>query len=124
MPTLSERLANQRNASDSFTPAYTESVKAKARIQRQLIAELGQDVDLASPAGKQRVEQTLNELVTAEGVSLTRVERARLLEVISADVLSFGPIEPLLHDPEVSEIMVNGPHQVWVERLGVLSLTD
>jgi pilus assembly protein CpaF len=124
MTSLSERLLNQRNTSDGFTPAYTESIKAKARIQRQLIAELGQDVDLASPQGKQRVEQTLNELVAAEGVSLTRVERARLLEVISADVLSFGPIEPLLHDAEVSEIMVNGPYQVWVERQGVLSLTD
>jgi pilus assembly protein CpaF len=125
MATLSERLASQRNTStDGFTAAYTESVKAKARIQRQLIAELGQDVDLASSEGKKRVEQTLNELVDAEGVSLTRVERARLLEVISADVLSFGPIEPLLHDAEVSEIMVNGPYQVWVERHGVLSLTD
>jgi pilus assembly protein CpaF len=125
MASLSERLSNQRNSStDNFTSAYTESVKAKARIQRQLIAELGQDVDLASPQGRQRVEQTLNELVAAEGVSLTRVERARLLEVISADVLSFGPIEPLLHDAEVSEIMVNGPQQVWVERKGVLSLTD
>jgi pilus assembly protein CpaF len=124
MPSLSERLANQRNSTDNFTPAYNESVKAKARIQRQLIAELGQDVDLASAEGKKRVEQTLNELVDAEGVSLTRVERARLLEVISADVLAFGPIEPLLRDTEVSEIMVNGPSQVWVERHGVLSLTD
>jgi pilus assembly protein CpaF len=125
MATLSERLLNQRTAQPTnLTAAYTESVKAKARIQRQLIAELGQDADLNSPQGRQRVEQTLNELVAAEGVSLTRVERARLLEVISADVLSFGPIEPLLHDAEVSEIMVNGPHQVWVERQGVLSLTE
>src|SRR5580765_4877781 len=125
MTTLSERLANQRNSStDNFTPAYTESVKAKSRIQRQLIAELGQDVDLGTPQGRQRVEQVLNELVEAEGVSLTRVEKARLLETISADVLSFGPIEPLLHDAEVSEIMVNGPSQVWIERHGKLSLTD
>jgi pilus assembly protein CpaF len=125
MSSLSERLSNQRNLSpDEFTPAYTESVKAKARIQRQLITELGQSADLATPHGRQRVEQVLNELVEAEGVSLTRVEKARLLETISADVLSFGPIEPLLHDAEVSEIMVNGPSQVWIERHGKLSLTD
>jgi pilus assembly protein CpaF len=125
MSSLSERLSNQRSiSSDEFTPAYTESVKAKARIQRQLIAELGQDADLATPQGRQRVEQVINELVDAEGVSLTRVERARLLETISADVLSYGPIEPLLRDAEVSEVMVNGPHQVWVERKGKLSLTD
>src|SRR5262245_23577957 len=99
MSSLSERLSSRRNLSlDEYTPAYSESVKAKARIQRQLIVELGQDVDLATLQGRQRVEQVLNELVEEEGVSLTRVEKARLLETISADVLSFGPIEPLLHD--------------------------
>ena len=126
---LSERLASPRTSANSsspeeYSPVYGELVKTKARIQRQLIAELGHEVDLATPQGRQRVEVLLNELVEAEGVSLTRVERARLLETVSAEILSFGPIEPLLHDPEVSEVMVNGPHQVWVERRGKLSFTD
>jgi pilus assembly protein CpaF len=99
-------------------------VKARARIQRALVSELGSEADLNTSEGRRQIELLLNELVEAEGLSLTRVERARLLETVSAEVLSFGPIEPLLQDPEVSEIMVNGPNQVWVERHGRLSQTD
>ena len=123
---LSERLSTGRPTAAEYAsaPAPTELSKAKARIQRELVSELGHEVDLASPQGRQQVELLLNQLVEQEGVSLTRVERARLLDTVSAEVLSFGPIEPLLHDPEVSEIMVNGPYQVWVERRGLLSQTE
>jgi len=55
---------------------------------------------------------------------LTRVERLRLFEAIAAEILGYGPIEPLLKDDSVSEIMVNGPRQVYVERNGKLELTD
>src|SRR5438067_11900941 len=63
-------------------------------------------------------------MVEAEGLPLPPVERARLLETMIAEVLAFGPIEPLLRDPSITEIMVNGPHKVWVERNGTLSKTD
>jgi pilus assembly protein CpaF len=136
---LSERLSNARVDQDvepsvrfrdphttdhSRTPARNDLGKVKARIQRELIAELGPEADLNTPQGRRQVEQLLNELVEAEGLSLPRIERTRLLETIVAEVLSFGPIEPLLRDPGVSEIMVNGPYQVWVERNGKLSETD
>jgi pilus assembly protein CpaF len=99
-------------------------VQVKSRIQRQLIAELGPETDLNTSEGRHSVEALLNELVEAEGLTLPRMERTRLLEAVIAEVLAFGPIEPLLRDPSVSEIMVNGPRQVWVERKGVLIHTD
>ena len=123
---LSERLSTGQPTAAEYAraPASTELSKAKARIQRELVTELGHEVDLGTTQGRQQVELLLNQLVESEGVSLTRVERARLLDTVSAEVLSFGPIEPLLHDPAVSEIMVNGPYQVWIERHGCLSQTE
>ncbi len=61
-------------------------------------------------------EQILNE----ENIVLSRPERQRLFEQISAEILGFGPIEPLLQDDTISEIMVNGPKNVYVERKGKL----
>ena len=102
----------------------TDLTQIKARLQRQVVAELGSEADLNTAQGRRQVETLLNELVEAEGLPLPRAERARLLEAVIAEVLSFGPIEPLLRDPTVTEIMVNGPHKVWVERNGTLFKTD
>ena len=59
-----------------------------------------------------------------ESVPLSRADRLQLLQEIADDVLGYGPIDPYLSDAEVTEVMVNGPHQVWVERAGRLSRTD
>ena len=59
-----------------------------------------------------------------QSVALARTERLSLLQEIADDVLGYGPIDPYLADPEVTEVMVNGPHSVWVERGGRLSKTD
>jgi pilus assembly protein CpaF len=133
---LSERLSGVRfdnelehgprptNPSSADSAHASDLVQVKTRIQRQLIAELGPEANLNTSEGRHQVEMLLNELVEAEGLTLPRVERTRLLEAVIADVLAYGPIEPLLRDPSVSEIMINGPRQVWVERRGVLIHTD
>ena len=59
-----------------------------------------------------------------ESVPLARVDRLALLQEIADDVLGYGPIDPFLADPEVTEIMVNGPHSVWVEKSGKIVKTD
>lgn len=59
-----------------------------------------------------------------ESVPLARADRVALLQEIADDVLGYGPIDPFLSDPDITEVMVNGPHQVWVERAGRLSLSD
>src|SRR4051812_5085699 len=97
----------------------------KARVQNRLIAELDPRMDLGNADEVRRtVEETFSSVLEAEGISLTRVERLRLFEAISAEILGYGPIEPLLKDATVSEVMVNGPKQVYVERSGRLELTD
>jgi pilus assembly protein CpaF len=118
------RPSNQSADAARATARTSDLSQVKSRIQRQLIAELGPEANPGTNEGRHQVEALLNELVEAEGVTLPRMERTRLLEAVIAEVLAYGPIEPLLRDPTVSEIMVNGPRQVWVERKGVLIHTD
>ncbi len=59
-----------------------------------------------------------------QSVPLARADRLALLQEIADDVLGYGPIDPFLADPDITEVMVNGPHSVWVERHGRLSKTD
>jgi len=109
-------------ANSAKTDSFNE---LKSRIQNRLIAELDPRMDLGNADEVRRtVEETFSSVLEAEGISLTRVERLRLFEAISAEILGYGPIEPLLKDPTVSEVMVNGPKMVYVERSGKLELTD
>ena len=55
---------------------------------------------------------------------LNRTERAKVFDQVCAEILGYGPIQQLINSDSVSEIMVNGPHQVWIEQQGKLTLTD
>jgi len=80
---------------------------------------------LSNPAKvRKQVEEIFNAILDSESIVLSRSERQRLFESIAADIIGLGPIEPLLADDEVSEIMVNGPKQVYVEKKGKLIKTD
>ena len=106
-------------------PKQDSFKEIKLRVQNRLIAELDPRMDLGNADDVRRtVEETFGAVLEAEGISLTRVERLRLFEAISAEILGFGPIEPLLKEPTISEIMINGPKQVYVERAGKLELSD
>jgi pilus assembly protein CpaF len=97
----------------------------KTRVQNRLIAELDPRMDLSNAEEVRRtVEETFTSVLESESIVLTRVERLRLFEAIAAEILGYGPIEPLLNDDSVSEVMVNGPKQVYVERNGRLELTE
>jgi pilus assembly protein CpaF len=97
----------------------------KNRIHQFVITELGpqlyqQDMDQA--ALRTRVLAVIRaELATEQGLS--REDRSRLADDICDDTLGHGPLEKLLSDPTVTEIMVNGPREVWIERDGRLELT-
>ncbi len=73
---------------------------------------------------KEQVEEYILLISSQERITLTRGEHDRLLEEILDEILGLGPIEPLLKDSSVSEIMVNGPHQVYVERQGKIERTN
>ncbi|HXD90273.1 MAG TPA: CpaF family protein [Candidatus Binataceae bacterium] len=71
-----------------------------------------------------KVTQAITDILNEEGRLLTDEDRTRLVEEIRNELLGLGPLEPLLWDDAVSDILVNGPNQVFVERGGKLYQTD
>ncbi len=97
----------------------------RARVQDRLINELNSQVDLNNQVKvRKQVEEIFNSILDSESIVLSRAERQRLFESITADIIGLGPLEPLLADDDVSEIMVNGPKQVYIEKKGKLIKTD
>jgi pilus assembly protein CpaF len=98
----------------------------KLRLHRQLLERLDL-VALASLDSEQtehQIRSAVQRLLEAEATPLSRSERERLIEEIGYEVLGLGPLDPLLRDAEVSDVLVNGPHQVYVEKAGRLIATE
>lgn len=93
----------------------------KTRVQNRLLAELDPSVDVSQVAEVRKTIQGLFEqILSEESIVLSRQERARLFEAIVAEIIGFGPLQPLLEDESVTEIMVNGSKNIYVERKGKL----
>ena len=90
-------------------------------VHRRLLAELNPAIATDNVDEVRRaLERIFNEVLTEEGLPLSRAERNELFEQIVADILGYGAIEPLLRDDTVTEILVNGPAHVYIERNGLL----
>jgi pilus assembly protein CpaF len=97
----------------------------KKRVQDRLLSELDPRLDLSRTGEvRQQVQEVFNTILETEKIVLSRAERLRLFEAIAAEILGYGPIEPLLRDDTITEVMVNGPKQVYIERAGKLYKTD
>jgi pilus assembly protein CpaF len=95
------------------------------RVQRKLLAETDGEVNLGHlPQMRQMIETFFNQVLAEENLLYTRSVRARMLEWVQSDILGFGPIEPLLQDGSITEIMVNGPKSIYVEQHGLIDKTD
>jgi pilus assembly protein CpaF len=91
----------------------------KTRVQNKLIAELDPAMDVTkTDEVRGNIEELFDAVLSEEGIILSRAERQRLFEQIVAEILGYGPLEPLLKDPSITEIMVNGPKNLYIERAG------
>mgnify|MGYP000992224227 FL=1 len=108
----------QRRAVSPQRDAY---VDLKTRVQNRLVAELDPSMDVSQTNEvRQTIRTMYDEILEEESIVLSRVERERLFEQIVAEILGLGPLEPLLADGTLTEIMVNGPKNIYVERKGRL----
>ncbi|MHB1295733.1 MAG: CpaF family protein [Anaerolineae bacterium] len=95
------------------------------QVQRRLLSELNPQINASNVAEVRRaLEAIFSDTLARNPIPMSRADRTALFEQIVADILGYGPLEPLLQDESVTEILVNGPEQVFVERSGVLSQTD
>ncbi|RMF32982.1 MAG: CpaF family protein, partial [Chloroflexi bacterium] len=99
-------------------------VRVRNWLVEQIIARLDPAVTWQrTPEATRQVFQHFQRLYQQAGLTLSEEMRKRLFEAVADEVLGYGPIEPFLQDPTVSEVMVNGPHLVYVERNGKLEET-
>ena len=129
---MSSRLIDRvRGAQARFrqTPGST-NLEEYERIKRALHNEIIESLDFEQVGSTPRDEladklrETLTIEVEGRALPLNRMERERLVEEILDDILGLGPLEPLLKDPDVSDILVNAYDQVWVEKRGLLQRVD
>ena len=112
------RLTADRGANSAY-------MAMRDRIQQRLLAELSPGVTRSDTAEVRRVvERIFNETTAELGLPLSRLERNDIFDLVLADILGYGPLETLLHDDTVTEVLVNGPDHVFIERSGKLEETD
>jgi len=133
---LSDRLAQARRGRSGTTPdqqLLEAAPRTSRRVSTDPFAELKRTVhqSLLESLGPQlydsrlteedleaKVRVTLQEVLSHEETPLTVTDRARLAQEIADDILGYGPLEPFLRDPEVTEVMVNGATTIYIERSG------
>ena len=121
--------ASRTEAPAVATPARVTSTQdrlldVRNRVQRRLTEEVRDVNSTNAQQIRQQVESIMSSILDSENIVLSRVERHQLLESMMADITGFGPLETLLSDDSVSEIMVNGPKQIYIESKGKLQLSE
>jgi len=126
-----ERSAEPDAPGDVFRAAKPGTSSAskdaiKKNLHYLLIVELRDDLDsdqIDESALRFMIESRLPRLLDEEETPLSAADKREIIADVIDDILGYGPIEPLLHDPTITEVMVNGPSTVYVERDGRLSPT-
>lgn len=91
----------------------------KSRVQNKLLSELDPSVDVTEVAEVRKTIQSLfDQILVEENFVLSRTEKTRLFDQIVAEILGLGPLQPLLEDDTITEVMVNGAKNIYVERRG------
>src|SRR6476659_4065616 len=131
---LSDRiLAAQRERSQVISPVdETDRASSTGRprvrtVHAQLVQALGPqlyDVNMTQSELEQQVRTALQAAVASTNQPMSGTDRTRVIQEIADDILGYGPLEPLLRDPELTEVMVNSAGDIFVERDGRLTRVD
>lgn len=108
-------------------PFVDEYYELKEKVHAGIIELINHEVANGNDVTENQEQYLLKSiegLINANSAGISRVERLRIQKEIYNNVVGLGPLEPLLEDPDISEIMVNGPYNVYVERRGKLELSS
>jgi pilus assembly protein CpaF len=115
---------------ETLSPGELELMKdnlshIRDEVQKRILTEFNGEVTLDNiPRLRKMIESFFNQVLLEENLLYTRANKNRMLDWVFADIVGYGPLEPLLSDPEITEIMVNGPGIIFVERFGKIELTN
>lgn len=139
MTTLADRLDQARQRPGALTPSTLPGVgvgrrrgadpfaPVKERVHQSLVESLGPrlyDPHLSESELAAQVRSTLQQVISSEQTPLSHADRTKIAQDVSDDILGHGPLEPFLRDPDVTEIMVNGPNDIYIERDGRICQVD
>jgi pilus assembly protein CpaF len=118
--------AREVQAGTRVTKQADPYAELKSRVHHACIARLGPELYASETTDdlEERVMRTVMEQLALDRTPLTREERRQIVADIADDILGYGPLEPFLRDDTVTEIMINGPSKVYVERTGKIEATD
>jgi pilus assembly protein CpaF len=123
--------SSKRESTTGETPAAARLrdpfARVKASVHQALMESLGPqlyDPHLEQSELELRVRQTLQSVISSENTPLAAADRNRIAQEVADEILGLGPLEPLLRDGEITEIMVNGPEDIFVERSGQIFAVD
>ncbi|HLF87822.1 MAG TPA: CpaF family protein [Anaerolineales bacterium] len=123
--TPENRNANQAIKVESSSGVTGDVYHIRDRVQRKLLADTDGDVNRTHrPQMQQMIETLFNQVLAEENLLFTRASRASLLEWVMSDILGYGPLEILLQDQSITEVMVNGHEKIYVERNGRIEKSD
>lgn len=115
-------LQGRRVAPPGVSSQRDTYIDLKTRVQNRLLAELDPSMDISKVNEvRSTIQELFEQILAEENIVLSRPERHRLFEQISAEILGLGPLQPLLEDESITEIMVNGAKNIYVERDGKIS---
>ncbi|MGH8998040.1 MAG: CpaF family protein [Acidimicrobiia bacterium] len=117
----------QRDASGARPGRNPVLDELRQKLHQGLIEDLGpllSDRRVSEDELRRKVTEQLQGALSREKAVLSAIDRAQLISDISADVLGYGPLDPFLADPEITEVMANGPNRIYVERSGRITPTD
>jgi pilus assembly protein CpaF len=117
--TTNSPLQVRRNTALSGTSSQDTYQDLKTRVQKKLLAEIDPSVDVTKVNEvKKTIQDLFDQILIEENFVLSRTEKTRLFEQITAEILGLGPLQTLLEDDTITEVMVNGAKNIYVERRG------
>jgi pilus assembly protein CpaF len=128
--TFSRMGGTNQSGSAPATTAERQSNKSFEELKRLIHGKLVDKLDLsrvsdlAGDTLRREIRLVVERLCDTENPLLNRMERERLIDEVLDETFGFGPLEVLLKDPTISDILVNGPYKIYVERRGKLEKTD
>ncbi len=96
----------------------------RVKMQGHVIAAFDTLLDGTATDTKTKIEGIVDRVITENSFAVTRDERNKLVEEMIHEITGFGPLEPLLNDPSITEVMVNGPDHIYIERKGKILKVD